>query len=57
VELRKRYLKLLQIKPKQQPMCLVAQVVKGELVTWTIIPITPSQINKERQGKLLWKRE
>ena len=58
VELRKRYIKLLHIGKEKQAMCLVAQVVKGQLVAWTLVTSSnPSGLNKQRVGKLLYFRK
>ncbi len=57
VELRKRYLKLVQVGPKKQSLYLVAQVVKGVFVGWTFVPASsPSVLKNQRVGKLLWGR-
>ncbi|MDR2695795.1 MAG: hypothetical protein LBC79_05385 [Deltaproteobacteria bacterium] len=58
VELRKRYVKLLQLPGKDRAMYLVAQVVKGEFVGWTFVAASElAELNKQRRGKLLWWRE
>jgi SPP1 gp7 family putative phage head morphogenesis protein len=58
VELRKRYVKLLQTGKERQAMFLVAQVVKGQFVAWTLVTSSnPSGLNKQRVGKLLYFRK
>jgi SPP1 gp7 family putative phage head morphogenesis protein len=58
VELRKRYVRLLRAGKDKVAQYLVAQVVKGELLAWTLVPLDrASRINRERAGKLLYSRK
>jgi hypothetical protein len=55
VELRRRYVKMLRLGKEKRAMYLVAQVTKGQLAAWTLVPLNrPDRINKQRTGKLLW---
>ena len=55
VELRKRYLKMLRTGGRREALYLVAQVAKGQLVAWTLVPLDKAgRINQQRKGKLLW---
>jgi hypothetical protein len=57
VELRKRYVKLLRVGPERRGMFLVAQASKGQLIAWTLVSTDNlRQINKQRVGKLLWRK-
>jgi hypothetical protein len=39
-------------------MYLVVQVVKGQLEAWTLVPASsPSVLNNQRVGKLLWPKK
>lgn len=58
VVLRKRYVKLVQVGPKEQPLYMVLQAEEGQLVGWTFVPASSqSVLNNQRRGKLVWKRE
>ena len=58
VELRKRYIKKVRIGSTQQGFYLVAQVVKGQVVIWTFVDASsPSVLNNQRKGKLIWSRD
>lgn len=57
VELRKRFIKRVQAGTRGQSLYLVANVVKGAFVGWTLVPAsTPGVLNNQRVGKLLWAR-
>ena len=58
VELKKRYIKYIQIGSKGQGLYLVAQVVKGLLTGWTFVPASSRGVlNNQRSGKLIWSRK
>ena len=58
VVLRKRYVKLIQVGPKEQPLYMVLQAEGGQLVGWTFVPASSqSVLNNQRHGKLVWSRK
>ena len=58
VELRKRHLKLLRTGKEKQALYLAAQVVKGRLIAWTLVPLAKAaSLNKQRVGRLLWHQK
>lgn len=58
VVLRKRYVKLIQVGPKEQPLYMVLQAEGGQLVGWTFVPASSqSALNNQRHGKLVWSRK
>lgn len=57
VVLRQRVIKAINTGGKEG-IVMVANAVKGSLESWTFIPIEDVRyLNKQRVGKLLWKRE
>lgn len=57
VELRKRIIKVIDL-PDRGALTLVAQVNKGRLEAWTLVPSDkPKQLDRSRVGKLLYGRK
>ena len=57
VELRTRFIKIVGLD-KARSVFMVAQARKGTLEVWTIFSQrNASYLNKQRVGKLIWKRE
>ncbi|SMF85346.1 Phage Mu protein F like protein [Tistlia consotensis] len=57
VELRKRLVKLVQLD-RTRPLLMVAQARKGVFEAWTMIPARdPGYAQRQRVGRLLWKRK
>lgn len=58
VELKKRYIKLVQAGPREQGLYIIVQVVKGQFTGWTFVPASSqSVLNNQRRGKLVWSRK
>ena len=58
VELRKLYIKRIQVNTKDKGFYMLAQVVKGQMISWTFVPMDrPQRLTKLRMGKLLWSRK
>lgn len=57
VVLRQRMVKAVRIG-RGQPLLLVAQAIRGRLEAWTFVePRNPAYLNRQRVGRLIWKRE
>lgn len=57
VELRARIIKAIDSGGKNKGQLLVAQVRKGQLEAWTIVPGGVSYMQQQRQGKLIFGRD
>lgn len=53
--LRTRYIRAFDI-PKRPGVLVVVEAIKGQLVSWTMIPTKASYLNRQRYGELLYGR-